>query len=187
MMPRNSAPCPLEYAMKQIKTTIPLLKQVVSMLEVDQFRCLTQPDGILVGQINGKHANWNIKIQVLDQPGQASIRITSLFPAKIPDNRQAEVLEFINRQNSNFAVGYFFMPHGEGNVCFYSSVELMDGHLTQEMLRKILYCNLNTVDSHFTTIMSLVYGQMTADQAYQAITEKFFPTQPQEKSDRTLQ
>ena len=157
------------------------------MLEVDNCHFLMDPQGLLVGQINGKCGNWNTRIHALEQPGQAAVRVTSMLPARIPEARHAEMLEFLNRLNANFALGYFFMIHGEGTVCFYTSVDLMDGQLTQEMLRKIFFTNLNTVDSHFPAIMSLAYGHMSANEAYQAFDDKTKSAPSARKSDITLQ
>ena len=62
----------------------------------------------------------------------------------------------------------------------------MEGCLTHAMLRKVFFCNLNTVDSNFFATMALAYGHMSANDTYQALDERAKSSFPSITPERTL-
>jgi len=71
--------------------------------------------------------------------------------------RQA-VAEFLTRVNFGLFIGNFEMDFSDGELRYKTAIDVQDGQLTQEMIRKLVYSNVMMMDKYLPGIMSIIYA-----------------------------
>ena len=173
--------------MSEESSQSPLIAQIAGILEVDDWNYQVESEGSLIGEVNGNTGSWGCRINVLGEPGELQVRVISTIPVRVPESRRPQMAEFLMRLNVDFTIGHFFLSFDEGAIGYYTNIELMDGILTMEMFRRIFYANLQTVDADLASILSVAYGQVTPQDAYQALSENAVLDAEPVSTESTLQ
>jgi hypothetical protein len=122
-------------------------ENVEQFLDVDGW-FPQQLDGMtaFVSGFNGEHGRFHVVTHVnitLEQ-----LYVYALAGFVVPENRRAEVAEFITRANYGMRVGNFELDLGDGEVRFKVSIDFEGGELTTWMLRNSLYPAARTLDRY---------------------------------------
>ena len=84
---------------------------------------------------------------------------------KVPLKKIQVASEFINRANYGLILGNFEIDLSDGEIRYKTSVRMADGELTYKMIGKLIWGNLNTVDRYAAGIMSIIYSDISAEDA----------------------
>lgn len=91
----------------------------------------------------------------------------------VPADKMEPVMEFITRANDGLFLGNFELDMDDRLVKFktslaYDSIE----ELTQGLIGRAVYINVNTMDQYLPGIMSVIYGNVTPKEAIAKAEEK---------------
>lgn len=89
-----------------------------------------------------------------------AVRIYSTLPVNIPEPRRPAVAELLARLNDLIITGNFEMEFVHGDVGFKTTLDLMDGTLTQPMLMHIFWENFQRSRNGLLSIKSVALGVM---------------------------
>lgn len=86
----------------------------------------------------------------------------SYLPANAPEEKRANIAEFITRANHGMRIGNFELDYSDGEVRYKTSMDIEGGELTPKMIENLLNANLSTMDRYFPGLMAGMYGNKPA-------------------------
>ncbi|MFP4345432.1 MAG: YbjN domain-containing protein [Anaerolineales bacterium] len=92
-----------------------------------------------------------------------------LAPVKAPEDRLAEVAEFITRANYGLRIGNFEMDYGDGEVRYKSSLDFEGELLSPRLIRNAIYPAVQTMDRYLPGLMQVIYGNRSAQEAIEEV------------------
>lgn len=95
------------------------------------------------------------------------IVVSSVLDVFVPEPRRPETALLTTFVNYRLRVGAFTLDLSDGEVSFRIGIDVEGGRLTPTMFRNLLQTNLSTMDHWFPTIMSVAYGNVAAEVAYE--------------------
>jgi hypothetical protein len=104
----------------------------------------------------GKQAMFKVIIGVRDEPLCLSVFVH--IPILVPEDRRRHMAETINRANYGLGLGCFEMDASEGTMGFRSAMPVVDGTVTQDQIRDLLFSALMSVDQYHRAFNRLLYG-----------------------------
>ncbi len=139
-------------------TTTPLYDAMTTFFTADQWPYLAL-EGSLALTLNfaGQNARWTCYAQAREE--QQQFVFYSLCPVIIPEDRRAEVLEFLTRANYGLIIGNFEMDLDEGEVRYKTSFDCEDVPVTPALFKNAIYPNLAMMDQFLPGILALVYAE----------------------------
>lgn len=129
-------------------------------------------DQAFVGAIDGDGISWKVIVRVTDEPEIRRIAVSSYLPNKASSGARKEVAELIARINFGLAVCVWDLEMDDGSLLVYSCLDLMDGELTGAMFKRIFDVNFSTVNEYSFSILSVIYGGLSAADAYASYQAK---------------
>jgi hypothetical protein len=84
---------------------------------------------------------------------------------KVPPEKRQAVAEFIARANHGILVGNLELDLSDGEIRYKSSIALADGELTPGMADTLVGVNVSTLDRYLPGIMSLLWNDVSAEDA----------------------
>jgi hypothetical protein len=111
----------------------------------------------------GKNGQFTCFAQ--ERQDQQQFVFYSIFPVRVPENKMAEIAEFINRANYGMIIGNFEIDYADGEIRYKTSVDVEDVELTDPLLRHLIYANVLTIDKYFPGLMRVLYADVTAEDA----------------------
>ena len=119
-------------------------------------------------RVNLKNGTCDTLIEIINDPGKV---ITSTYlSVKIPEEHRNKVSEFITRVNDLLSIGNFNLDLNNGNLCFKTSFlynEIYNGYT--DLFHEYLYLTFNMVDIYIPAIMSVIYSNVSPEDAYNNI------------------
>ena len=125
---------------------------------------------ILKMGFKGDSGEWTCYAQVNEE--QYIFYFYSVIPVNVPDDKRAEVAEFITRANYGLKIGNFEMDYSDGEVRYKTSVDVENDELTSALISNLVYANIWTTDRYLPGFMSIIYGNTTPLQAIEKIEEQ---------------
>jgi len=89
-----------------------------------------------------------------------------------PVEKRTAVAELLTRINYSLIYGNFEMDFSDGEVRYRTSVDVAGGQLTDEMIQALICANLFTVDRFHPAIMSLLWNDLTPEEALALVEEQ---------------
>lgn len=141
-----------------------LLERVKACLAELQWRFGQDPDrpNLLMGS-NGKNGIYPCLLQV--HPERPLILFYTHVQCRVPEEKRAGMAEFLTRANYGLWLGNFELDFRDGEVRYKTSLHVGDGLLTADMLAALLQANLGTVDRYLPGIMSVLWNDVSAEDA----------------------
>ena len=84
---------------------------------------------------------------------------------RVPDEKRQALVEFVTRANQGLWVGNFELDYRDGTIRYKTNLQSADGELTTEMLDALLRCNGNTLDKYLPGVMSILWNDVSAEDA----------------------
>jgi hypothetical protein len=134
-----------------------ILDAIAVFLEQDDWpHNLVDGRSVYKTGFEGKNGQFTCYAQERNE--QEQFVFYSIFPVRAPENRLAEVAEFITRANYGMIIGNFELDYGDGEVRYKTSVDVEEVDMTQPLLRHAIYANVLTMDKYFPGFMRVIYA-----------------------------
>ncbi len=115
----------------------------------------------------GKNSRWTCYAQTNED--QQLFFFYSVCPINIPEDKRAQVAEFITRANYGLRIGNFELDYSDGEVRYKTSLDVENAELTSALISNQVYANLWTMDRYLPGVFSVVYGNALPEDAIKEI------------------
>ena len=140
-----------------------LYEAMVDFFTTDQWPYLTVDDQpALTMNFEGQNARWPCYAQV--QPEQQQFIFYSLCPINVPEDKRADVAEFLTRTNYGLIIGNFELDLDEGTVRYKTSFDSEGVLLTPALFRNTVYPNIAMMDQYLPDLFALIYSEEASDE-----------------------
>ncbi len=140
------------------EATTQLYDAMLDFFKTNQWPYLVLDDSpILTMNFEGQSARWTCYAQAREE--QQQFVFYSLCPVNIPEDKRADVLEFLTRTNYGLVIGNFEMDLDEGEVRYKTSFDCENVPLAPALFKNAIYPNLAMMDQYLPAIFALVYAE----------------------------
>lgn len=137
-----------------------LLDAVGDMLREDDWKFDMVPEHNLISTVvRTKVTSLPVLIRTYG-PGN-SLAIHVMCPTKVPLEKKALALEFINACNYGLMTGNFEMDMDDGEVRFRTSLRNGQEPITRELMKFHLLLAIRMMDDAYPALMGTVFGGLT--------------------------
>ena len=112
-------------------------------------------DGVMLVDMTSEVGSWKMHIQITENEDVRLVVIHSELPAQIPEDNRSKVAELLTRINYGLVVGNFELGMDDGEVLFKTTLDLVDGELTQTMFERMFEINGHTFNEFFAKILGV--------------------------------
>lgn len=145
-----------------------MFKQIIDFFKQQEWKYnIVDNKTIALFGISGKKGRFQCIADVREDEKQ--FIFLSVCGANVPENKKIQVSELLTRLNFGIFLGNFEMDFDDGEIRFKTSIYFGDSVLNPEIIETLILSNISTIDSSLDGIMSIIYGNNTAIQAYQII------------------
>jgi hypothetical protein len=125
---------------------------------------------ILRTGFSGKNGKWTCFAQAREN--QQQFIFYSVFPNPAPEDRRPAAMEFITRANYGLVIGNFEMDIHDGDIRCKTSIDVEGGELNHVLIRQVVYSNVMTMNKYLPGLMSVLYANVSPEQAIRTIEGK---------------
>ena len=118
----------------------------------------------------GKSGSWQC-FSIVDEE-KHWLRFYSILPVHVPEDKRADIIEFMTRANYGLMLGNYEMDMNDGEVRFKTSIDGEGGELTKPMIDNLLRSNLISMDRYFPGLMAVLYSDRTPADIYEDIASE---------------
>jgi hypothetical protein len=122
-----------------------------------------EKDSVLFS-VAGENGHWTVRVQVLEE--MERVLIASSPGVNCPESRRATLCEFLNRLNWDIMQGNFDMDMNDGETRFRTCLDCAGQPLTESLLDLFFCLHFTTLDHYFLSLMRVIYGQLSAEEAF---------------------
>ena len=148
-----------------------ILDAVRQFLEEDDW-----PSSMLEGRLvmktgfEGKNGQYTCYAQ--ERAEQQQFVFYSIFPVRVPENKLADLSEFITRANYGMIIGNFELDYGDGEIRYKTSVDVEDVAAVEPLVRHTIYANVLTMDKYFPGLMRVLYAGISPADAVREVENR---------------
>ncbi len=121
----------------------------------------------------GTTAQWKVVAFVLDEEQQ--VIVYSECPVAAPAGQVTPMAEFITRANFGLLLGNFEMDMDSGVIRYKTGIDVEGGTLTTQMVRHLVYANIQGMDRYLPGIMAVLTGGVSPAEAIEQAENAPFP------------
>jgi hypothetical protein len=125
---------------------------------------------ILRTGFSGKNGKWTCFAQAREN--QQQFIFYSVCPNAAPEDKRSAAMEFITRANYGLVIGNFEMDADDGEIRCKTSIDVEGGELTPVLIRQVVYSNVMTMNKYLPGLMSVLYANVSPQQAIHTIEGK---------------
>jgi hypothetical protein len=140
-----------------------LIESVVEYFQADEWPIELANNNVIRTAFRGENGQWACHGWVREQ--EAQFVFYSLCPVNVPENKFAELSEFITRANYGMVIGNFEMDYTDGEVRYKTSIDIEGSALTIELCRQMVMPNIMLMDRYLPGVMAVITGAQTPAQA----------------------
>lgn len=129
----------------------------------DWFFVPLEEQPVLQMSFQGNNGKWTCYARAREQ--QRQFLFYSVVPIQAPENKLANVAEFISRANYGMAVGNFELDFTDGEIRYKTSIDVDGNQLNFDFIRSLVYTNVMMMDEYLPGIMSVIQGEMEVEAA----------------------
>lgn len=116
----------------------------------------------------GENGDWTCTVRTREKPSQ--FVFYSVCPVNIPQKKRLVIAEFLTRANFGLIVGNFEMDLQDGEVRYKTyAINGKNNLLNSELIGQLIFVNVMTMDKYLPALMSVLYANVSIDQAIQQI------------------
>ena len=147
---------------------VSLFQTVVDFFTRDDWSFMRiQGDDALRLLYEGKNGQWNCYTQARE--AQQQFLFYSICPKQIPEAKRMEIAEFITRANYGLIIGNFELDFSDGEVRYKTAIDIRDGELSTETIKKLVYTNVAVMDAYLPGIIDIIENNISPDEAIKKI------------------
>ena len=145
-----------------------MFQQIVEFFKQQEWQFTTIEDKtIALLGISGKKGKFQCVADVRED--EKKFIFLSICGANVPENKRIQVNELLTRLNFGIFLGNFEMDFEDGEIRFKTSIYFGNSILSSEIIENLILSNISTMDSSLEGIMSMIYGNYSAMEAYQNV------------------
>jgi hypothetical protein len=110
--------------------------------------------GALRLSAEGSNGQWSCYAQVLEDLEE--FIFYSVYPGNAPESKRAAMAELLARINFGLALGHFELDFDDGHIRFKTSIGAGADQLSPELIRRVVYANIATMDRYLPGITGLL-------------------------------
>lgn len=122
-------------------------------------------DGVMLVDMTSEVGSWKVHIQITENDDARLVVIHSQLPAQIPESNRLKIAELLTRINYDLVVGNFELGMDDGEVLFKTTLDLVDGELTQAMFMRMFEINGQTFNKFFAQILGVGFQGVAEKEA----------------------
>ncbi len=111
---------------------------------------------VLFSELSGTLGRWKFYAQVVEE--QDLILLYSVCPFRVPEERRAEVSEFLTRANYGLAAGNFELDFADGEVRYKTALQRHVDGLDAAALKRIVRANGIAMETYLPGIGAVITG-----------------------------
>lgn len=134
-----------------------ILEMVERFLQEDDWP-LSPVEGRSVYKTGFEGKNGQFTCYAQERSEQDQFVFYSIFPVRTPENKSADIAEFITRANYGMIIGNFELDYADGEIRYKTSVDVEDVDLAEPLVRHMVYANVLTMDKYFPGLMRVLYA-----------------------------
>lgn len=124
---------------------------------------------ILTMSVSAENGNFSCLAEAREE--QKQLVFYAIYPTKVPNHKRVEAAEFITRANYGLVIGNFELDMRDGEVRYKTSIDIEDEPLTSSLVKMLVYINVSTADRYLPGLMSVIYGNLSPEQAIAQVEE----------------
>jgi hypothetical protein len=137
---------------------------VIEFFEENEWHFVRIPNETVLSMgVSGKNGKWNCYAQVKEQ--QEQFVFYSVCPVNAHDDKLPAVTEFITRANYGLIIGNFELDLRDGEIRYKTSIDVEGDSLSRALLEQLVYANLTIIDRYLPGLMSVIYGNISPEDA----------------------
>jgi hypothetical protein len=111
----------------------------------------------------GESGEWELYGQARED--DQHIVVYAECPLTAPEERRAQVMEFITRANFGLAVGNFELDLDDGEIRFRTSLDVKGHRLSPALLRQLVWDNIAATDKYLPGLREVIESGVRAREA----------------------
>ena len=145
-----------------------MLKKIINFITKQGWRFTSiEDESRIVISISGINGTFQCVADAREDEEQ--FIFLSICSVTVPDDKKLLMCELLTRLNYGSFLGNFEMDYEDGEVRYKTSICCSSLELTDNILEHIIMINIVMMDTALTGIMKLIYGEITAKEAYNMI------------------
>ncbi|MEA5597120.1 YbjN domain-containing protein [Rivularia sp. UHCC 0363] len=129
----------------------------------DWFFVPIEEQPVLQMSFQGNNGKWACYARAREE--QRQFLFYSVLPTQAPENKLANVAEFIARANYGMAVGNFELDFTDGEIRYKTSIDVEGNQLNFDLIRNLVYTNVMMMDEYLLGIMAVIQGEIEVEEA----------------------
>ena len=132
----------------------------------DNWNFERHPDrAVLRLPFSGKNGRW----MCFAQERNNQLLFYSVASVNAPEEKRAEIAEFVTRANYGMAIGNFELDYNDGEIRYKTSVDVDDGELSKNLVKPAVYVNCLMMDKYLPGLMAVLYAGVSAKDAVEKV------------------
>jgi hypothetical protein len=122
----------------------------------------------------GKNGKWRCRAEMNEK--NQEFCFYSRYVDDVPENKRIDMAQFLTRANHYLSLGNFDLDWGYQTLSYKTSIRLpgiwsQENPLNQELLKQLVYTNLETMDQHWSAIQAILEKDVAPDEALDLIED----------------
>lgn len=118
---------------------------------------------------SGDNGSWTCYAQAREE--QEQFVFYSMCATNAPEDKRLAMAEFLTRANYGMVIGNFEMDFSDGEIRYKTAIDVEDDRLTPALIKRLVYPNVLTMDRYLPGIMTVIYGDVSPEQAIARIED----------------
>ncbi len=141
-----------------------ILDTAAQFLEADNWP-YSQVEGKTIYKTGFEGKNGQFTCYAQERGEQEQFVFYSIFPVRAPENKLADIAEFITRANYGMIIGNFELDYSDGEIRYKTSVDVEEIEISEPLVRHLVYANVLTIDKYFPGLMRVIYAGIAPSDA----------------------
>lgn len=142
----------------------PVSEVLREFLDEDDWNYVQLEDGnTLQMSYQGDNGRWTCYASPADDSRR--FMFYSVAPLEAPANKIATMAEFLTKANYGLMIGNFELDYNDGEIRYKTSIDVENEQLTTNLVRNLIYVNLETMDNYLPGIVGILNNQLSPDEA----------------------
>ncbi|MDZ7951657.1 YbjN domain-containing protein [Nostoc sp. DedQUE09] len=111
----------------------------------------------------GENGQWTCYARVRTE--QQQFVFYSISPVNAPEDKRLAIAELITRANSGMIIGNFELDFADGEISYKTSIDVEGDRLSFALIQRVVYANVTMMDEYLPGILSVIYGNLSPEEA----------------------
>lgn len=145
-----------------------MLEKIINFISEKKWRfTLVEEDSRIAISISGNNGTFQCIADAKED--EERFIFLSICSANVPNDKRVVMSELLTRINYGSFLGNFEMDYEDGEIRYKTSICCKSSELTINIIEHIIMANIVMMDTSLIGIMKLIYGDISAKEAYNII------------------